>query len=107
MRRLPPLNAVRAFEAAARHLSFTRAGEELGVTHGAVSRQVRQLEEFLGAALFERKTRQIVLTAAGARFSLRGRRLPWPISRLPPRRSPVARPAWCASTCGRVSRCDG
>jgi len=68
MRRLPPLNAVRAFEAAARHLSFTRAGEELGVTHGAVSRQVRQLEEFLGAALFERKTRQIVLTAAGARF---------------------------------------
>jgi len=68
MSRPPPLNAVRAFVAAARHLSFTRAGRELGVTHGAVSRQVRQLEEYLGAALFERKTRQIVLTAAGAQF---------------------------------------
>ncbi|MFW7344452.1 MAG: LysR substrate-binding domain-containing protein [Pigmentiphaga sp.] len=68
LHRPPPLNAVRAFVAAARHLSFTRAGQELGVTHGAVSRQVRQLEDYLGVELFERRTRQIVLTAAGAQF---------------------------------------
>jgi LysR family glycine cleavage system transcriptional activator len=67
-RPLPPLNAVRAFDAAARAASFTRAAEELGVTHGAVSRQVALLEATLGVALFERRTRQIVLTAAGRRL---------------------------------------
>ena len=53
-RPLPPLNAVRAFEVAARHLSFSRAAEELGVTPGAVSKQVLALEDFIGARLFER-----------------------------------------------------
>jgi LysR family glycine cleavage system transcriptional activator len=63
--RLPPLVALRAFEAAARHLSFTRAAQELGVTHGAISHQVRGLEEYLGFALFRRLPRRLVLTAAG------------------------------------------
>lgn len=66
--RLPPLNAVRAFAAAARHLSFTRAALELHVTHSAISRQVQALETHLGVALFERKTRQVLLTAAGHQF---------------------------------------
>lgn len=64
-RRLPPLNTLRAFEAAARHLSFTRAAEELHVTPGAVSHQVRALEEYLGVALFRRLTRAVALTEAG------------------------------------------
>ena len=64
-RRLPPLGAVRAFEAAARHLSFTHAAEELYVTHGAISHQVRDLERYLGCALFRRLHRRIVLTEAG------------------------------------------
>ncbi len=63
--RLPPLNAVRVFAAAARHASFTRAADELGVTHGAVSKQVRLLEEHLGVPLFTRGVRQVALTAAG------------------------------------------
>lgn len=63
--RLPPLNAVRAFAAAARHASFTRAADELGVTHGAVSKQVRLLEDHLGTPLFTRGVRQVALTAAG------------------------------------------
>ncbi|MGL4898727.1 MAG: LysR family transcriptional regulator, partial [Shewanella sp.] len=54
-RRLPPLNAVKAFEAAARHLSFTRAAEELFVTQAAVSHQIKALEDFLGLKLFRRK----------------------------------------------------
>ncbi|MCB4362961.1 LysR family transcriptional regulator [Hydrogenophaga taeniospiralis] len=66
--RLPPLNAVRAFAAAARHLSFTRAALELHVTHSAISRQIQALEAHLGVALFERKTRQVLLTAAGHQF---------------------------------------
>jgi len=52
--RLPPLNAIKAFEAAARLGSFTRAAEELNVTHGAVSRQIRLLEDWLGTRLFVR-----------------------------------------------------
>ena len=62
---LPPLNALRAFEAAARHLSFKQAAHELHVTAGAISQQVRQLEERLGVQLFERLTRQVILTHAG------------------------------------------
>jgi LysR family glycine cleavage system transcriptional activator len=65
---MPPLNAVRAFEAAARHASVTLAADELHVTPGAVSRQVHALEEFLGIALFERKHRQIKLTARGGEY---------------------------------------
>ncbi len=66
--RLPPLNAVRAFAAAARHQSFTLAAAELFVTHGAISRQVKALEEFLGVALFERRVRQVSLTSEGQRL---------------------------------------
>lgn len=66
--REPPLNAVRAFAAAARQLSFTRAAAELHVTHGAVSRQIRLLEDFLGVPLFERRIRQVTLTAEGQQF---------------------------------------
>jgi LysR family glycine cleavage system transcriptional activator len=61
--RLPPLNALRAFEAAARHLSFKNAARELHVTPGAVSHQVKLLEEHLGVALFRRLTRALELTA--------------------------------------------
>lgn len=63
--RLPPLNALRAFEAAARHLSFKRAAEELSVTPTAISHQVRGLEEHLGVTLFRRLTRALELTAEG------------------------------------------
>ncbi|SEK88901.1 transcriptional regulator [Pseudoxanthomonas sp. GM95] len=65
---LPPLGALRAFEAAARLESVTQAGQELHVTHGAVSRQIRALEEALGQPLFERAGRGLVLTAAGVRL---------------------------------------
>ena len=65
---LPPLNALRAFEAAARHLSFKVAAHELHVTAGAVSQQVRLLEERLGVQLFERLTRQLILTPAGEAY---------------------------------------
>ncbi len=68
MRKLPPLNAVRAFEAAARRLSFTAAADELGVTVTAVSHQIRLLEDTLGMKLFERQGRSIVLTAAAERL---------------------------------------
>lgn len=60
-----PLNAMRSFEAAARRLSFTLAGEELGVSQVAISRQVKALEHWLGVALFIRGTREVRLTAAG------------------------------------------
>ena len=66
--RLPPLQTLRAFEAAARLLSMTRAAEELHLTHGAISRHIRTLEDDLGTPLFLRLTRRIVLTAAGAEF---------------------------------------
>ncbi|MBC3920645.1 LysR family transcriptional regulator [Undibacterium sp. CY18W] len=62
---LPSLNAIRVFEVAARHLSLVKAAEELHVTHGAVSRQIKQLEENLGIDLFERRNRAIFLTRAG------------------------------------------
>lgn len=63
---LPPLGAVRAFEAVARHLSFTRAADELGMTQAAVSYQIKVLEERMGMALFLRKPRQVALTEVGA-----------------------------------------
>ena len=68
MRRLPPLNAIKAFEAAARLVSFTKAGNELNVTHGAISRQVALLESWLGIPLFRRMKSQVVLTDAGKKF---------------------------------------
>ncbi len=64
-RRLPPLNALKAFEAAARHESFTRAAEELHVTQGAVSHQVKALENELGLKLFSRERQRLVITEAG------------------------------------------
>lgn len=64
-RRLPPLNALRAFEAAARSESFTRAAEELCVTQGAVSHQVKLLEATLGIKLFNRERQRLVITDAG------------------------------------------
>ncbi|MGD1877036.1 MAG: LysR substrate-binding domain-containing protein [Kiloniellaceae bacterium] len=66
--RLPPLNALRAFESAARHGGFSGAAEELCVTRGAVSRHVKRLEEHLGVALFRRLPQGIELTEAGRRF---------------------------------------
>ena len=67
-RRLPPLNAVRAFEAAARLQSFKAAGVELGVTPGAISRQIETLEDNLGVRLFERLHRKVELTMSGRLF---------------------------------------
>jgi len=64
-RRLPPLNALKAFEAAARNESFTRAAEELHVTQGAVSHQVKGLEAMLGLKLFNRERQRLVITEAG------------------------------------------
>lgn len=69
MSRLPPLTSLRAFEAAARHLSFTRAAEELHVTQAAVSHQVKSLEDFLGQPLFMRLTRALELTPAGEGYA--------------------------------------
>lgn len=69
-RRNLPLNALRSFEAAARHCHLRRAADELGVTHGAVSRQIRQLEDQLGVELFDRSGRSLVLSEQGRRLLL-------------------------------------
>lgn len=68
MARLPPLNALRAFEAAARHCGFVGASEELNVTRGAISRHVKLLEDHLGVQLFERRAQGVRLTPAGTAF---------------------------------------
>ena len=65
---LPPLDLLKGFEAAARHLSFTRAADELFLTQSAVSRQILALEEFLGTPLFERRHKSLALTEAGALY---------------------------------------
>lgn len=67
-RKLPPLNALRAFEAAARNCSFKLAAEELNVSQSAISHQVKHLEDYLQATLFHRRTRAVELTPAGERF---------------------------------------
>ncbi|HEY8573165.1 LysR substrate-binding domain-containing protein [Phenylobacterium sp.] len=67
--RLPPFFGLRALEAAARHRSYSRAAEELAVTHGAVSQQIRKLEEELGARLFERRGNEMIPTAEAARLA--------------------------------------
>ena len=64
-RRTLPLSALRAFESAGRHLHLGRAGSELGVTHGAISHQVRALEDKLGLKLFTRANNRLQLTSAG------------------------------------------
>ena len=66
LNRLPPFNALRAFEVVARHLSFARAAEELHVTKAAVAQQVRALEQDVGARLVERNGRGLQLTESGA-----------------------------------------
>ena len=68
MNKLPPLIELRAFDAAARHLSFKKAAAELGVTPTAISHQIRLLERYCGRALFRRKPRPLSLTEAGARL---------------------------------------
>ena len=67
-RTLPPTNSLVVFEAAARHMNFTRAAEELSVTQSAVSRQVQLLEDFLGTTLFQRHARGLQLTREGERL---------------------------------------
>jgi LysR family glycine cleavage system transcriptional activator len=67
-RSLPPLNALRAFEAAARHLSFTDAADELAVTQAAISHQIRGLEDRMGLKLFVRRNREILLSEAGQAY---------------------------------------
>lgn len=69
MRKLPALKALKAFEAAARHVSFTKAAAEMNVTHGAVSRQVALLEDWLHTALFRRGASQLTLTDAGRSYA--------------------------------------
>lgn len=70
MRRfIPPTGALLAFEAAARHLNFTRAAEDLGLTQSGVSRQIRTLETFLGTRLFDRIGPRLVLTGTGESFA--------------------------------------
>ena len=68
MNKLPPLIELRAFDAAARHLSFKKAAAELGVTPTAISHQIRLLERYCGRALFRRRPRPLSLTEAGARL---------------------------------------
>ena len=87
---LPPLNALRGFEAAARHLSFTRAAAELNVTQGAVSRQVREVETFLGTPLFRRLTRRIELTDEGQEYFATVRQLFTELERASSRRRKAA-----------------
>ncbi|PJG81986.1 transcriptional regulator GcvA [Caviibacterium pharyngocola] len=67
-KRLPPLNSLKAFECSARHLSFTKAAEELFVTQAAVSHQIKLLEDFLGIELFKRKNRSLELTETGKAY---------------------------------------
>lgn len=68
-RQIPPLSAVRVFEAAARHLNFTRAAEELAMTQAAVSYQIRMIEDRLGTSLFIRSGRRVSLSPAGQRLA--------------------------------------
>ena len=67
-RRLPPLQWLRSFEASARHLSFTGAAQELNVTQSAISQQIKALEQYLGQALFLRRSRSLALSEAGRNF---------------------------------------
>ncbi len=73
--RLPPLDSLKVFESAARHLSFSLAAEELCITKGAISYQIRKLEENIDCALFKRSVRQVYLTDAGQKLLHTTRRL--------------------------------
>src|SRR5512139_1161814 len=72
---LPSLTALQFFDAAARHMSFTRAARELNVTQSAVSRQIRQLEEYVGRPLFRRVKQRLILTEAGEAYAVSVRNL--------------------------------
>src|SRR6202048_250164 len=85
LRRLPPLNALKAFEAAPRSQSFTRAAEELNVTHGAVSHQVKALEATLGIKLFNRERQRLGITDGGREYLNAGRDALERIAALPAR----------------------
>lgn len=74
-RLLPSLTALQFFDAAARHLSFTRAAAELSVTQSAISRQIRQLEDYIGQQLFHRSTNRLILTSTGAEYATAVRRV--------------------------------
>jgi len=74
-RLLPSLTALQFFDAAARHLSFTRAAAELCVTQSAISRQIRQLEDYIGQQLFHRSTNRLILTSTGAEYAIAVRRV--------------------------------
>ncbi|WP_181994188.1 LysR family transcriptional regulator, partial [Arsenophonus endosymbiont of Bemisia tabaci] len=67
---MPPLNALRVFDAAARHLSFTKAAEELFVTQATISYQIKGLENFLGLKLFRRRNRSLLFTEEGQSYYL-------------------------------------
>jgi LysR family glycine cleavage system transcriptional activator len=67
-KKLPPLNALKAFESAARHLNFTKAAEDLFVTQAAISHQIKLLEDFLGVSLFHRRNRLLELTELGEQY---------------------------------------
>src|SRR5262245_32807989 len=72
---LPSIDALMAFESAARHQRFTRAAAELNLTQGAISRQIRLLEDRLGSALFERVRQRVILSDAGRAYLLEVRRI--------------------------------
>ena len=72
---LPSVDALIAFESAARHESFTRAAAELNLTQGAISRQIRVLEDRLGSSLFQRVRQRVILTDAGRAYLIEVRRL--------------------------------
>ena len=72
MRNLPSLNSLKSFEAAGRHMNFSSAAIELNVTQGAISRQIKFLENYLGVLLFKRSTKNIELTEDGATFAAVG-----------------------------------
>jgi LysR family glycine cleavage system transcriptional activator len=81
--RLPPLNALKCFEATARCNSFSRAADELHVTQSAVSHQIRQLEEWFGVALFDRQGRQTLPTPEGVELAALRSQMPLALSGLP------------------------
>src|SRR3954471_16747390 len=83
---IPSLDLLAGFEAAARHLSFTKAGAELFLTQSAVSRQIKELEDQLGAPLFHRRHRALVLTEAGQQFYAAAEQGPTPVPNATTRR---------------------
>src|SRR5258708_39302665 len=107
IRRLPPLNAIKAFEAAARLGGFARAAVELSVTHGAVSRQVRTLEDWLGVQLFVRTSRNAVQPRPEPLCSTKSARCPSGWRQPPSACGHAAFSNRCASRLYPTLRCGG